>query len=326
MDPVTGRRVLIAEGRAARPNDFTTAPVEQPKSHGPLANCPFCRGNEHQTPRELAQRTDDQDNWQVRVVPNKYPAVSLEPPVCESESSELHRGEVAAGTHEVIIDSPRHLRDWTELPVDSISEVLRVYADRLRHAYEHLNLPAALIFKNVGVQGGASLEHVHTQMMAFPFVPETLDQELQAAVDYKSRNMKCLYCEIIADELTHRRRLVHENDHYLAFCAYAGRQPYESWILPKKHAGSFTDFAEPAALAETLRAVIVRISGILPAPAYNLILHTAPMGDPRSDTFHWHWELIPRSTSLAGLEWGGGVFINSISPERAARTLLEINI
>ncbi len=326
FDPITGRRVLIAEGRAERPSDFATSATVAAVARGTATNCPFCRGNEHQTPRELAKLADSEGNWQVRVVPNKFPAVSLEAAVSHGLQSGLNQCEPAAGTHEVIIESPRHISDWTELSADALSVVLGVFADRLKHTYEQRQLQSAVIFKNVGVRGGASLEHVHTQLMAFPFVPDILDQELQAAAEYHSRNEKCLFCEIIASELADRRRLVHENDHFLAFCAYAGRQPFECWFLPKLHASSFTDLADPAALADTLQAVIYRLSGIISPPAYNLILHTAPARDPRSDFFHWHWELIPRSTSLAGLEWGGGVYINSVSPERAARILLEINI
>ncbi|TWU29524.1 galactose-1-phosphate uridylyltransferase [Bythopirellula polymerisocia] len=326
IDPVTGRRVLIAEGRAARPTDFAASSVEQPSARGPVSTCPFCRGNEHQTPRELAQLNDAEGNWQVRVVPNKFPAVLLDAPVVVEDSSVLGRCESALGTHEVIIDSPQHICDWRDFSLESLAAVLGIYAERLRHAYEQLNLPAAVLFKNVGVLGGASLEHVHSQLMAFPFVPDVLECELQAASDFIIQQGECLFCKIIADELRHRRRLVHENDHFMAFCAYAGRQPYETCILPIKHASSFANLAEVTALAETLQSVIRRVAGILTPPAYNLILHTAPADDPRSDAFHWHWELIPRSTSLAGLEWGGGIYINSVSPERAARTLLEINI
>ncbi len=269
---------------------------------------------------------DSSGNWQVRVVPNKFPAVSLNAPLPDNETAVINRFESAVGTHEVIIDNPEHIRDWTDMSLDNVSDVLRVYSERLSHCYEQLKLPAAVIFKNVGAQGGASLEHVHTQLMSFPFVPEILERELQVASDYFSRGEKCLFCQLIDDELRSRRRLVHENDSYVCFCAYAGRQPYECWILPKQHTSSFTDIKEIHALAETLQSVLRRLCRIASPPAYNLVLHTAPAGDPRSEAFHWHWELIPRITSLAGLEMGGGVFINSVSPERAARALLDINI
>ncbi len=299
IDPTTGRKVLIAEGRALRPNDFVGD--TQQSSHAG-AHCPFCRGHEHETPRELAVVHDSQGEWQIRVVPNKYPAVS------------------AAGVHEVIIESPRHITDWSELSTDEITAVLQVFRARIAHAYTNHGIRSALLFKNVGQGAGASLEHLHSQLIALPFVPEVLETELAVAAEFQSQAGECLMCGLLAKELTEESRLVLENEHFAVFCAYAGRQPYETWIVPKVHAHDFQAISvqESAALAAILRELVRRLRTHLSLLAYNLLLHTAPVGDERQAAFHWHWELIPRSTSLAGFEWGTGMHINSVSPERAA--------
>jgi UDPglucose--hexose-1-phosphate uridylyltransferase len=336
-DPTTGRHVLIAEGRALRPNDFV-GDVPLPVTHS-TAHCPFCRGNEHQTPHELAVVNDRHGDWQVRVVPNKYPALNLASGGRESPAKfsmgagtagGLRPSLAAYGVHEVIIESPRHVCDWSELSTDELALVLRVFRDRIEHAHTAQGLRAALVFKNVGQAAGASLEHVHTQLVAFPYVPEVLSRELQLAAEYHNRSGTCLMCQLLGDELKHGTRLVLENDTFAAFTAYAGRQPYETWVVPQQHCRSFTQLSDEE--SHSLAAILgelVRLLGhaltrpttagdLRPPLAYNVVLHTAPVGDERIAAFHWHWELIPRTTSLAGFEWGTGMYINSVSPERAA--------
>jgi UDPglucose--hexose-1-phosphate uridylyltransferase len=280
----------------------------------------------------LAVVNDAAGNWQVRVVPNKYPAVGV-PALAGSSLTDLEiedrlkpglqRAAAPHGVHEVIIESPRHVRDWSELSPAELATVLQVFRDRIVHAYTAHQMRSALIFKNVGQDAGASLEHVHTQLMAFPYVPEVLEREVQIAVEHQARTGTCLMCRLIAEELPAGRRLVAESDSFVAFTAYAGRQPFETWVVPKRHASCLTQLSdeESHGLAAILRDLIQRLNNqgeLRPPLAYNAVLHTAPTGDERSAAFHWHWELIPRSTSLAGFEWGTGMYINSVSPERAA--------
>ena len=340
-DPTTDRKVLIAEGRALRPQDF----VDQvaPPSGDHRLNCPFCPGNEHHTPHELKVVNDSQGNWQVRVVPNKYPAVAIgesQPPAppAPAMAADLERtadpasdpaGDLrpplagvarADGVHEVVIESPRHVRDWADLTPAELATVLGVLRDRIEHAYAVHQMQAALVFKNVGEAAGASLEHVHTQLVALPYVPEVLERELRIAAAYQARTGACLMCELLAEELRRGERLVVENESFVAFTAFAGRQPYETWVVPKQHAGGFTQLGgeESQALAAILSELVHRLGSVLACPAYNVVLHTAPVADSRLAAFHWHWEIIPRSTALAGFEWGTGMHINSLSPERAA--------
>jgi UDPglucose--hexose-1-phosphate uridylyltransferase len=225
--------------------------------------------------------------------------------------------------HEVIVESPRHIYDWSDLSTKELATVLTVFRDRIDQAYTKHRMTTALVFKNVGRAAGASLEHVHSQLIALPFVPEVLECELRIAAEFRHRTGACLMCRLLADEIRQHARLVIENAHFAAICAYAGRQPYETWIVPKSHASDFTKINTPEsqALAEILGDLVRRLPTVLIPCAYNLVLHTAPRDDERAAAFHWHWELIPRSTSLAGFEWGTGMHINSVSPERAANRL-----
>jgi UDPglucose--hexose-1-phosphate uridylyltransferase len=282
------------------------------------------------TPQELAVVNDSQGDWQIRVVPNKYPAVSV---ATERHAQGLQSlgvcGERFAphGAHEVIVESPRHVLDWTELSTDELANVLRMFRDRLGNAFAEHRLTAGLIFKNVGQAAGASLEHVHSQLIALPFVPHVLELEVVIANVFHQQRSECLMCHLLADEIRQGTRMIVQNSHFAAICAYAARQPYETWIIPKAHASHYAELsdAESEALAAIFRQTLRLLGTVLTPLAYNAVLHTAPAGDERSAAFHWHWEVIPRSASLAGFEWGTGMYINSVSPERAAIRLRSSN-
>jgi UDPglucose--hexose-1-phosphate uridylyltransferase len=341
IDPVVGRRVYIAEDRAARPNDYEPSPPHskgsareeicdhtQPSplagssaSQGPSPNifpqergtCYFCAGNEYHTPVATATAPGADGRWQVRVVPNKYPAVRLDA-----------EPDAAFGAHEVIVESPDHVLHMIDLSVEQLAVILKVYRDRLSHFAADARLKHAVLFKNAGYAAGASLEHIHSQLVALPFVPAAVQAELDAASSYYDRHRRCVFCDLIARELDADERIVHQADGYVAVCAYAPRQPFETWILPERHAARFDalEDRELAPQAELLLNVLGRLDRASPGAAYNLLLHTGPF-DAAEAAFHWHWELVPRLTHEAGLEWGGGVFITPLSPERAAQQLRD---
>lgn len=316
VDPVCGRCVYIAEDRAGRPNDFVSAGTSPPA--GPSvdrkASCPFCAGHEAATPDALAEVRDAEGRWQVRVVPNKYPAVA-------SRAG----ADGPLGAHEVIIESPDHVAEVVDLPPAQFATVLGVYRDRLRHwaasgAFRH-----GIVFKNSGSAAGASIEHVHSQLIALPYVPELVQAELASTERFHAETRSCLFCELVEREQSAGERLILRRDGYVAFCAYAGRQPYETWLLPERHAARFelTSDDELAALAGVLQDVLGRLHAQTDTLAYNLILHTAPWDGGHDASYHWHWELVPRSSQLAGFELGAGVYINPVSPERAAQNLRD---
>lgn len=337
IDPLTGRRVFIAEDRAGRPTDYGRV-IEAPRQAATeySAGCPFCAGNEAITPHATATTLDAAGRWRVRVVPNKYPAVSrhagpapgsaASPPE-SSPPDGVPAGQPAWGVHEVVIESPRHATEMTDLDRDHLADVLQVFRARLEWCASLSGVRHATVFKNSGFAAGASLEHLHSQIVALPFVPPVVQAELDAAARAHAAAGACIYCAVLEEELGARQRLVLEQDGYAVVCAYAGRQPFETLILPMAHASRF-DRATPAelhALAAVLQEVVRRLTRACVSRgyplAYNLVLHTAPFDMADAQSYHWHWELIPRTTHLAGLEWGAGVYINPVSPERAAREL-----
>lgn len=290
-------------------------------------DCPFCAGHEADTPEAELEVSASTGPWQVRVIPNKYPAVSLSGVgAVLSESSALESSpQVPLGAHEVIVESPRHVQDITELSQEEFARVLRVYRQRVRDWSDDKRIEHVSIFKNVGVAAGASLEHAHSQLVALPEVPPVVSAELAGADRFYAKHGYCIFCQLVNDELGHRDRLVLENDRFVAFCAFAGRQPFETWILPKQHAASIEQLDDEAslALADMLQAIVRRLRVQLSPLSYNLILHTAPFRQDATKFFHWHIELVPRSTQLAGFEWGTGMHINPLSPEQAAKSLKE---
>ena len=315
IDPITGRRVYVAEDRAGRPSDYaaTVGSVESASETPPTfkGNCPFCAGNEDYTPVATATLADADGHWQVRVVPNKYPAVELAQPL-----------DGACGVHEVIIESPEHLLDVTNLGPERMVDLVRVYRDRLRHWAGDPRLRHGLVFKNSGCDAGASLEHIHSQLMAVPYILPNVEVELAAAADYHATHGRCIFCDLAQREVVARQRVVAQSDQFLAICAVAPRQPYETWIVPQRHGSRFDQLADAdlEPLARILLDTLQRLQRAEPACPYNLLLHTAPFDD-HAASYHWHWEIVPRLTHDAGLEWGGGVAICPLSPENAARRL-----
>lgn len=326
IDPVTGRRTYIAEDRAGRPSDFAhPAPGKaasalartEAASEARRAACPFCAGHEAAAPIEAAAVRDAAGRWQVRVVPNKFPAVA--------SLASSAPDDPAAGVQEVIIESPRHLRDLAELSPAEFAVALVVCRDRIRHWAADGRLRHAMAFKNSGYAAGASLEHIHSQLIVLPYVPDTVGAELSGAARYFAATGRCQYCDLLAAEVAGAVRLVAANAGFVAWCAHAGRQPYETWIVPRRHATHFEDVStdEAGLLAQTLHEVVRRLHTATGGADYNLVLHSGPWHDAHAASYHWHWELTPRLAPLAGLELGAGVFINSLAPERAARRLRE---
>jgi UDPglucose--hexose-1-phosphate uridylyltransferase len=314
QDWLTGRSVLLAEHRADRPNEFASTP--NGTAADTAANCPFCPGHESVTPPAVYTRSDGAGYWRVRVVPNKFPAVALDEPT-------------AAGAHEVIIESARHVDRMSLLTVDELADVLDAYRDRLDTWHASGRFGYGLIFKNLGASAGASLAHVHSQLLALPEPPAPVAAELARARLRFAERGRCPYCDLIADERRNADRVVLDRDGFLAFCPYASLQPCEVWLLPTDHQPWFEELPlhSPApkqphdALASILHTLLVRIEAVLPRVAYNLIVRTTPWQDDAAPHGHWRIEILPRVNPLAGFELATHIHINPISPTRAAQQL-----
>ncbi len=318
-DPLSERWIIIAEGRDARPNEYVRA-----APHRIDKSCPFCRGHERETPKPLAVYPQGSSNgsWTVRVVPNKYPAFLNHGDVEVTQTGLYHACD-AVGRHEVIIESPRHVTSLSGLTETETCWLMHAYRDRLQVLAEQSRFRSALIFKNVGPEAGASLEHSHSQIVAMPMVPVELESELSASERLYQESGCCFFCRVLADELTEAQRLVAQTDRFVAICPYASRSPFELWVLPRQHSSHFerqTD-ADLADLARFLREMIEKIESRHPQLAYNYFIHSAPFDRQALPHYHWHLEIFPRLTTAAGFEWGAGYYINPVPPEQAAAIL-----
>ena len=321
-DPIVGRWVIVASNRADRPNAFLS-----PTRWQPAANCPFCEGHESQTPGEvLAYRDDpaqrDGTGWRVRVFENKYPALETEGEV-RRWTDGIYDLSHGVGAHEVIVESPQHLSSTSQLSQGQLAEVFSAYRERLAHWSRDPRLRFGMIFKNAGPDAGASIEHGHSQLIVTPIVPVAIWEEMTGALEFYHRCGSCAFCRMVSQELDLRRRIVLETPRHLAFLPFAGRFPYETWVLPKAHAGHYESASadDLADLAGVMRQVIGGIEKALDRPAYNYMLHTAPFDTSEPVHYHWHIEIIPSLTKPAGFEWGSGFYVNPVPPEDAAAVL-----
>lgn len=303
--------MIIAENRAERPNDFAgveLTPVEHDIARH--ADCPFCPGNESQTPHARQELCDESGQWLVRVVPNRYPAVELDT-----------AGSGAVGLHEVIVESRDHVSRVGQVTAAQWENVVQIHASRLEHAASIEGLRYALLFKNVGASGGASLAHLHSQFLALPEIPQSMQAELTAlGIHYKTHG-RCGWCDRIADQRAAGARLVAERDGLIAFCPAAARQPFETWILPAAHAPDFRSAVELKRAAAFIHDILCRVERAIGSAGYNVMVQTCPLGGVDRRHFHWRIEILPRVTPLAGLELATGIHVCNLSPERAAAIL-----
>jgi UDPglucose--hexose-1-phosphate uridylyltransferase len=323
-DPIIGRWVIISTERGKRPSDLV---VEIPKSRGGF--CPLCPGNEDKTPPEIFALRDnhtspDTPGWTLRVVPNKFPALVSEGDL-NKRGDGIYDIMNGFGVHEVIIETPDHNATASTLTAQEFHNILFSYRQRITELKKNKQLRYISLFKNYGDAAGASLEHPHSQLIALPVVPKRQLEEMAGAQTYFSYKERCIYCDIIRQELTHKGRVVLDNGVFLAIEPFAARFPFETWILPHEHISSFEDTPADklSLLAELFSTVLKKINAALGFPPYNYILHTAPFDKSQHDYYHWHFEIIPRLTKVAGFEWGSGFYINPTPPEDAAIYLRE---
>ena len=299
IDPASGHAVIVQPGRARRPSDFSG------KGNG---ICPFCPGNEHETPPEvLAVRDSGAPNtpgWRVRIVPNKYPAV--EPP---------------AGAHDVIIESPDHDFRLAAAAPEQVGDIFRALQQRIRTVSAIPGVRAVSVFKNHGRRAGATRLHPHMQLLTLDRPPARVVAEMRAGEERFRETGRCLWCELADD----RERLVFETGEYIVLSPFAARFPFETWVLPKRHGSHFEHAAEDgiAGLGTALPDLMRRLDAIAGHLAYNLVLMSAPVSEQPSPSYHWRLELIPRRGTLGGFELGTGCYINSVPLEEAARRLRE---
>lgn len=323
-DPVIGRWVIISTSRGKRPggNEVTH---DFPQGGA----CPFCPGSEDKTPNEILAyyntgREKNKPGWWVRVIPNKFPALEIEGGLDRAGDGMFDRMN-GVGAHEVIIESPQHDQEFHDLDSSKLEDVFWAYRDRILDLSKDPRLEYILIFKNHGAAAGASLKHPHSQLIAIPMVPIRVKEEVSGSRNYFEHKERCVYCDILRQEMAQGKRLVAQNKDFVAFAPYASRFPFELWIVPLRHSSDFQDIQkqEVSSLAEMMKLVLGKHHRLLDNPAYNFILHTGPLKSPKLLHFHWYIEIIPKLTKLAGFEQGTGFYINPTPPEEAAQHLRD---
>jgi UDPglucose--hexose-1-phosphate uridylyltransferase len=327
-DPITEGWVIISTERARRPSDFIRESVPT-KSSGRF--CPFCPGNESKTPPEvLAYRSGsgpNQPGWSLRVVPNKFPVLGIEGDL-DREGEGMFDRMQGIGAHEVVIETPDHALSMTDLTEKAVEQVLWAFRARVLDLRNDKRLRYVLLFKNQGEAAGATLEHTHSQLIALPVVPVRVQDELRGARDYYQMKERCVFCDLIRQESRSAARVVTETDRFIVVEPYASRFPFETWIMPKQHRSHYEDIdsVEIDNLAWVLRSTLRRIEKVLERPPYNFLIHTAPPQEPANPYYHWHIEVIPKLTRVAGFEWGTGFYINPTPPEESAQFLRDAGL
>jgi UDPglucose--hexose-1-phosphate uridylyltransferase len=319
--------VIIASERAKRPNSYTEPKdrtiTEDRLPHDPT--CPFCIGNEE---RDLEiESFPDPDNWQTRVVKNKYPALAGEGlPVRIVDG--VHRRIDGVGYHEVVVLHPSHNTTLALMQPHEIQAGLETMQRRGREIARDQRIEQIIMFKNHGERAGASLVHPHSQIVALPVVPSSIRSRLLEARRYFDDTGMCVFSVMLEDELSHGSRLVTVSDYFVAFSLYAAASPFHIWIIPRHGGASFLDATteEMADLGVVLRDVLYRIYVGLRDPDYNLVVRSAPAKDRGNCYFRWYLTLIPRLSRMAGFELGSGMHINPTLPEGCAAFLRDLDV
>lgn len=338
-DPISDRWVIIATERGRRPSDFKEGGAGK-VTEGKF--CPFCEGQEAVTPREIIawRKPGSEPNkpgWSVRATPNKFPALVIEGEVNRTGIG-LFDMMSGIGAHEVIVETPKHGENLAEMDETQIDKILWAYKSRISDLEKDKRFRYVLVFKNYGEAAGASLEHAHSQLIATPITPRYIKLELTNSREYFHEKERCIFCDLIRQEIGDGSRIVSENEYFVSFTPFASRSPFEIWIMPRRHQHDFSIITdeERIQLARLLKDTMVRLKKTLNDPPYNYMIHTSPNMVPRAGKpdywgtvqydFHWHIEIVPRLTKQAGFEWGTGLYICPTPPEEAAKYLREIKI
>ncbi len=317
----TKQWVILAVERAHRPEEYVQG--DRPRTeerHEWEASCPFCPGREED--EQEVMRLPPTGAWQVRVLPNKYPALQRDGERMRTFDG-VHRRISGVGHHELVIETPRHNMCAALDTPEHLSVALEALKARGRELAQDPRVEQIICFANHGERAGTSLVHPHTQIIALPVVPYDIRARAEEARRYFDDTGKCVFCQMLRDELSVGSRIVAENALFVAFIPYAAFSPFHMWIVPREHKPTFLHATtqELVGLGELLRRVLRKIYIGLHDPDYNYVIRTAPLRDPGYDYLHWYITLIPRVTRSAGFELGSGMFINTTPPEESAAFL-----
>ena len=328
-DPITRGWVIFAPRRSKRPSDF----FKHEKSDS-IADCPFCPGQEPEddlAPIEVHGPCCEfsEAPWSMKVLHDKYPLLRSDKKF-ERFGDGMYDLMEGYGEHQLIVESPEHGLKFDDFSVEHLSEIFALYQKRIIELSRDKRIQHILITRNIGNDAGAHIHHPHSHVVALPIVPKKLMEEVEGARLYHQYRDRCIFCDIISQELESRERVVLENESFIAFCSYASRFPFEVTVIPKVHLPRYETIRpeEMGQLAQMMKQLIGGLNTLLKDPPLNYIVHSAPTVHARRERFervgqfyHWHIELLPKLTRVAGFEWGSGFYINPMLPEDAAEHL-----
>ncbi|MBF0499948.1 MAG: galactose-1-phosphate uridylyltransferase [Candidatus Riflebacteria bacterium] len=323
-DPILKQWVIISPERGKRPHDFRleTEQIDDPET------CPFCEGHEGLTPLETmafrkAGTALNQPGWWVRVIPDRDPILV---PTGDTgrEGIGMFDAMNAIGIHEVVVETPSHTQTLQTVPLDQVREVIWTYKQRMLDIKKNPRFKHLMIVKNSG-RSVSNFSHSHSHIVATPIIPKRIEEEIDGAREYYHYHDRCIFCDIIKQELDQPGRIIYQDAYFVAFCPFASRFPFEVMIIPKTHQPFFEaiDNDHVHGFAQILQITLKKMQALLANLPYNFIIHTSPCSDSYRDFFHWHLELIPKLTQVAGFEWGSGFYINPLPPEDAAQFLRD---
>ena len=321
---ITREWVIIAKERARRPDQFVGPKKEF--AHVPAfdPNCPFCPGNESMSAAET-YRVADRDGWKVRVIGNKFPALSQEGDRVRKMDG-IFRSMSGVGFHEVVVEHRRHDLSPALYSVEDLTTVLGAYRQRYVQMRKDPRVEAIIIFKNHGESAGTSLVHPHSQITATPIVPTQIRHRMDEAIRFFDETGDCVFCATLKREIEDTHRIIASTDSFVAFIPYAALSPFHLWIFPVRHCSSFDEIEEYEItdLAALLRTVLGKLHFGLNDPDYNFSIRSIPAREGQREYFHWYLTIIPRIVRTAGFEIGSGMYINTAIPEESARFLRDI--
>lgn len=325
LNRLTGEWVIIAPERAKRGSNLPkpVAPIAVP-AHDPA--CPFCTGNEALSGAALYSIPGEDGRWSVRSILNKFSALSPQGAVtCADGPREFGETVNGVGLHEVLVESTRHDLSLAQLPVEQTQRVIAAYLQRFRDCYADPRIRHVIIFKNHGLDAGASQQHPHSQVAGIPIVPGQVHDRLECAARFFAESGQCLACTMIAQELEAGTRVIAETAHFVAFIPYAALSPYHLWIFPKVHSACFSALPPEAVqdLAEVVHTILAKVHGLLSNPPFNLVVRSLGPQEADAPHFHWYISIVPRVNRTAGFELGTGMYINPSLPETSAQALRE---
>lgn len=301
--------------------------------------CPFCPGNEKETPKEIyALRKPGtlpgQPGWSIRVFPSKEKVLEIEKEL-ERRGAGIYDAMNNVGAHELIIESPEHIKNLSDLPNEQIKNALIVYQKRIIDLKGDKRFRYAIVFKNQRPSSPFRLGHTHSQLVALPLTPQSVKDELENAKSYYIDKERCVFCDVVREELGARLRIVEENQSFISYVPFAPRLPFETWILPKKHNADFTQEDESTLFdfAAIMKVTLGKICKLLDDPPLNYMIHSIPYMRPRAGywktihkDYHWHLEILPHIVKVEGFSWSSGFYIEPLSSEITAELLRETKI